>query len=205
MSTQLDRLVQELLSRRTERIRTVAIVSSVRGEGATACVINVAAHLTTYHEFRVLLVDANLRDPSLHNAFHLEMDNGLSDVLLGNAELAAVIKKTQVPNLSVVTGGSFVSKPNQLLDAERLASSLFGMTTNYDYVLLDCPPVNYYPDTARIAPLCDGVILVVHAGKTRRKVVQRAETTLDHVNANVLGVILNKRKYYIPKFIYDRL
>lgn len=205
VSKQLDGLVQRLRAPQDDPIRTLAVASSVRGEGTTTCVINVATHLATYHDRRVLVVDANLRDPSLHIALRLPIGGGTSDLLGGRIGLDAALKETRLPNLFAVTAGTPASSPSQLLGGSSLGASLFDAATGYDYVLLDCPPVNDYPDTASLAPQCDGVILVVHAGKTRSKAAQSAKAKLEAARANVLGVMLNKRKYHIPDFIYRRL
>ncbi len=186
------------------------LTSSFLQEGKTFNGINIALILAQEGS-RVLLVEADLRNPQIHHVFGLEKYPGLSDYVLGTEEISGVIRTVtdlmlgdidlddilSLPgfdNLHFVTSGSEVVNPNVILRSRRFAEFMLEARKNYDVILLDAPPVLPVADSMDIAPLADGVILIYSAGRIGRGVLKRAKSALDHVNANVIGVILNNVK-----------
>jgi capsular exopolysaccharide synthesis family protein len=153
----------------------------------------------------VLLVDANFRKPDLHNRFQVAQDGGLSNLLLGEAGFAALLKPTTVKNLFLMTSGKDVSDPSEFIRMTDLEEKLIRPAVNFDYILIDCPPVNTCPEATTLAAHSDGAILVVQAGETRREIVLEARQRLAQAKVNLLGAVLNKRKYNIPEFVYGKL
>jgi protein-tyrosine kinase len=186
------------------KIRALLFASPTRGEGTSTVLTNFATSLAADGD-RVLLVDANLRTPSLHSAFRLGAERGLTDLLLGNLTLGEVIKQTDVPNLSMTTCGTPHPNPFVLLESDSLKDHVEDMKANADWVLLDCPTITSCNDAASLAGSVDGLILVLEAEKTRWEVAENARKSIKGGNGNVLGVVLNKRRYHIPNWLYKRL
>jgi polysaccharide biosynthesis transport protein len=169
---------------------TLLVTSAVPREGKSFMSSNLASVMAMSGQ-RVLLVDADLRRPSVHRLFDLSDEQGLSDVLLGEKSLHTVIQQSHVPNLDVVAAGVTPPNPNELLGGE-IMKNLRSLAHEYDVVIIDSPPATAVADPMVLSPLVDGVVLVVEANETRRPVVQQAVMRLQNVNANLLGGVVNK-------------
>ena len=187
-----------------KKIKAILFSSPTRGEGTSSVLINFATSLAVDGD-RVLLVDANLRNPSLHGAFDLERENGLTELLLGQRSLEEVIKETGAPNLSVITCGKVHPNPFVILESDSLKTHTEEMKATADWVLFDSPAITSCNDTAALAFRMDGVVLVVESEKTRWEVAENASKLIKRGNGNVIGVVLNKRRFHIPEWIYKRL
>jgi len=185
-------------------IKTILFCSSHRGEGTSTVFVNFGQTLAG-EGYRVLLVDANLRHPTLHRLFQLEQENGLTDLCFGNDNLETVIKNTMWNNLRVVTSGNSYNNPAAAFESEFLDASIEKMKIQGDWVLFDSPPLHSCSDAMALAGKVEGVVLVVESERTRREVIQQYKDRLEKNGAHILGVVLNKRKFYIPKFVYNRL
>ena len=195
----------ETLPVKPHRPRTVALVACGRGEGTSTCTIKLALTLARRHA-RVLVIDANTHDPVLHVLSDVDQANGLADLMHGSVKLDAAIKPTSVPDVFLLTSGTPSALSNNgVLLPTALREQVMNHAAGYDFVLVDCPAVNVHQDAAALAAVCDGVILVVEGGRTLRQAAQTAKGLLQRANCNVLGVFMNRRKYYIPQYLYDRL
>jgi capsular exopolysaccharide synthesis family protein len=170
--------------------KTIVVTSPAPGEGKTTALANLAVVLAQA-EKRVIVVDADLRHPSLHELFDVQNGRGLADML---ADEQAVkdppLCATAVPGLSVLTSGSVKSNPLDLLNSRRMAAIIAGLTTPADVVLFDAPPVMVASDAAILASQTDGVLLVVNIGKTRREQAQQARELLNRAHARLLGAVM---------------
>jgi capsular exopolysaccharide synthesis family protein len=201
-----ERIIQRLFAyRRTPRESIIMVTSAVSGEGTSTVARNIALALAQHRAERVLLIDANLRTPSQHKTFGLDRPDGLGDVLLGPKVLTSVIQEDVAPGLSLLASGQAMESPAQLLTVASLHSIIMALLSLYDWVIIDSPPATGYPDVATIAAASGGAILVVEAEKTRREVVEEAKRVLDVSGVDLLGAVLNRRRYHIPGFIYGRL
>jgi|GEM_PF-302361 len=180
--------------------RLVGLVGSQRGEGVSVVAANLAAMLA--ERGKVLLVDANVKDPTSHEIFGIRVSFGLLDVLQGQKEWQRAIWKTPVPNLDLMPVGTAQADEVDMAQFQRVIK-LVGR--QYDYIVLDLPPISEAGYTLRLAGLCDQVGLVVEAERSRWEVVRRTREYLDRVDAKVLGVVLNKRRYHIPGWLYRAL
>jgi len=187
------------------QIRSVLFLSSVHGEGTSSVCAQFARSIAQGDGEKVLLVDANLRSPSLHTLFGLERGRGLTELLDGHVSADTVIKETRTPGLSVITAGESTQDAPRLLGCPQMKKVLADWRDQYSWVIFDASPALAYADAVVLGRLLDGVILVVQAGKTRWEVIRKAQEILKNAKANVLGVVLNKRQYVIPKPIYRRL
>ena len=187
-------------------LKSIIVTSANRGEGTSTLAFNLALSLGVVKETRVLLIDANLRHPNLHEWFDQKQGNGFSDFLKDKISLAEIIKETSLDNVKLITAGVLSSENNNLdvLSGITLKTKE-ALEKDFDWVIYDSPPVNSYSDTLLMAPLSDGIILVIFAERTRRVAVQKAKESLESINANILGGVLNGRRYAVPGFIYKRL
>jgi capsular exopolysaccharide synthesis family protein len=186
------------------KVKCLMFSSPTQGEGNSTILINFAVTLASGGE-KVLIVDSNLRSPSFHHVFGLERENGLTELILGEKSLSSVKKETQFPNLSVITSGKNHSNPSSLFEFKALDIHIGEMKTEMDWVIFDSPPINSFNDSITLASKVDGVIMVVRAETTRAEVAQKAKQRMQASNARILGVVLNKRQFHIPDWLYKRL
>jgi capsular exopolysaccharide synthesis family protein len=151
---------------------------------------------------RVLLIDADLRRPSLHKAFGVRADVGLSSVLGGIADANDVIQPTLQPNLFLMPSGPLPPHPAELLGSRMMQDLLLQWRQDYDHVIIDTPPVLSVTDAVMISVLADAVILVIRAGKTRSAAVRRASDLLQHTDINLMGIVVNAADLSSPDYYY---
>jgi polysaccharide biosynthesis transport protein len=194
----------ETFPRQASGPRTLALVSAGRRAGTSTCIINLARALADRGN-NVLMVDANAPHPALHELMAIRADPGLADVLRGDMLCAAAIQPTSLPRVSLLTAGDRSTDEARSPAAATLRDAVLEHAAAFDFVLVDCPAVNVYQEAARTAAQCDAAIIVLHAGQTARQEAQAAKRLLTRGNCRLLGVFLNRRKFYIPRFIYERL
>ena len=183
--------------------RVVMLSSSVLGEGTTDVVVGLGLTIANNVGKKTLILDCNIHHPEVHLRFG-QPDVGLGEVLTGRITIDKAMSNTIVPNLWTMPLGRGVAS----LDAfgeERLMMLIAELRSNFEYVLIDTAPVGSYPECVVLSNKVDGVILVVKYGGTRREIVKRAKETITRADGRVLGVILNRRKFPIPEFLYRRM
>jgi capsular exopolysaccharide synthesis family protein len=173
-------------------IRTVMVTSPDAGDGKTALATNLAIALAQLGTRGVLLIDANLRHPELHQLLGVPRRPGLSAFLTGQAELPAVLSATDIDNLYVIPAGRMPDNPAELLASPRLHQALEVLSEQFTHVVIDTPPLSGLSDALNLAPRLDGVVLVLRHGRSERALAQAAVQRLLLVQANVLGVVVNK-------------
>ncbi len=173
-------------------LKTIMVTSTGPGEGKSTTMANLAIVLSQ-QEKRVLLIDADLRRPTVHHAFRLPNRIGLTSVLAGTEELSNAIQNTGIDHLSVLSSGPIPPNPAEILGSKRMAGLIEKVSAEYDYVLLDAPPVLAVTDAQILSGLIDGVVLVIHSNKTHRDMAIKAKQLLENVHANVIGVVMNHR------------
>lgn len=175
----------------TKKSKVLLITSAVPREGKSFSSSNLAAVLAMSGS-KVVIIDADLRRPSIHRLFDISDEHGLSEVLLEEKEVHEVMIPSHIPNLDVVPAGPIPTNPSELLGSERLLEVTKQLQEEYDIVIFDTPPVTAVADPMILSPMADGVILVVEANQTRKPVVMQAITRLRQVKANLIGGIVNK-------------
>ena len=184
-------------------LRTVLITSPQKGEGKSVTSANLALTMAQELQRRVILVEADLRKPSLQELFGLPPGPGLSEYLSGAAELKDVMRFLPDHNLTVIHAGAAPTNPAELLGSTAMRRLLDQLRTRYDRVLLDTPPVLPLADVAVLAPLVDGTLMVVRAGVTPKPAIENALRAFD--SSRLLGVVLNESgmeqdyRYEAPK------
>ncbi len=179
-----------LLSAAGNPPKTILFTSGQPGEGKTTTAINTAISLSQLGA-SVLLIDADLRRPTVHRVFKMNQTHGLSTYLSRQVEVDSLIQKIWVPNLSILPCGPIPPNPAELISSERMKDLLRQLTEKYDHVLIDSPPLTNVTDPVILSTMVDGVILVVQAGRSTRDLVRRARTELSSVGAKIFGVVLN--------------
>jgi capsular exopolysaccharide synthesis family protein len=143
---------------------------------------------------KVLLLDANLHSPTLHERMSLALDGGLADILEGRGEWSSYVKPIRDTNLVVITAGRSEQNPSELLSSEVFRNFIKAVKNEFAYVIIDTPAVMNYVDSLSITSVVDGVVLVVRAGQTRWDVAQNAKRKLLMAHANLIGVALNRSR-----------
>ncbi len=192
------------------RVKSIIFTSAALGEGKSTCVINLA--ITMAQEgIKVLLVDADLRKPIVHQRLGIEREPGLVDALLGTTSWRSYVRSATdlmlgtvgvdrflstpgLDNLHVITSGSESGNPNEFLNITKIKALIAEMQEDYDIVLIDTPPILPVTDAVAFSSRVDGTILVYQVGRIGRNALKRAKFLLDHAQANVLGVVLTNVK-----------
>jgi len=171
--------------------RTMLVTSLQQQDGKTSVSTNCAITLAQLGMGEVLLVDADMRHPDLHDIFGVPQTPGLSDLLVGGVGVTDIVRPTRVPGLFVIPAGPIPTNPAELLFSPRLTQALGVLGDRFAHIVIDTPPMLGVSDTLVLAPRVDGVILVLRHGHTGRDAAQRAVQMLGLVRARVLGVVLN--------------
>jgi protein-tyrosine kinase len=174
------------------QLQTIGVTSAGAGEGKSTTVANLAIALAEGGR-RVIVVDADLRRPSLHTLFGLDRQEGLSNVLLGEGTQLP-LQDTSAPGVRLLASGPTPANPLEALSSRRFEHVLAMARAQADFVLVDSAPAGGLADAAVLAPRLEGVLLVVSAGRTKRDEARRAREQLERVNANILGVVLTDVK-----------
>ena len=188
-----------------ESIKSIMFTSIADGSGTTTTAISFAKALAMYNQVKVLLIDANLKTPYLQNVFGIKHNNGLVDLLAGKNSKAFKIMKIGLSYLCVLASGKNLLGPVNLFESRRFDKFLKKMRNLFDFIIIDAAPLANFPESRILIEKVDGVILVIQSGKIRRQVALRAKQDLEESGARVLGVVLNRRKYHIPEWLYQRM
>lgn len=190
--------------------KLICFTSCTENEGKSSVSFNLALALAE-QEKKVLYIDADIRKSVLLKRIRPDRNiAGLSEYLAAKKNKADIVQTTNVEHLDVIFSGKFPPNPSELLGNGRMEILLKESRENYDYILVDTPPVGSLTDSAIVAGYCDGVILVVEAGKINSDFVRRAIEQMEQVNCSIMGCVLNKigrrtdryyRKYY--GYYYD--
>ena len=193
--------------------KAVVVCSASRQEGATtvACGLSMAGATAEgvgrpdAEGERVALVDFNLRSPALHRRLGLKDGPGVSEVLLGSAGLDEAIRPVGPGALDVLPAGGGCERLVEILRADRLRPMLEELSGRYNQIIFDASPANRYPDTAVLAGVVGSAVLVARSEHTPREALAVARRSVESTGAKVIGVVLNMRKFPIPRFIYRRM
>ncbi len=184
--------------------RIVVFTSTEPGTGCTWVSAQVAAVLASRVAGSVCLVDANLRDPALHQQFGVENQNGLADALV-QLEPVRTFARSLSHNLWLLGSGPVAEGSPGLLTSDRMRLRITELRSEFDFVLIDTAAMGLSHDAVGLGALCDGVVLVLKANASRREAARQAVQDLQAGNAKVLGAVLNQRTFPIPQFLYKRL
>lgn len=172
-----------------EKCPVFAVTSSLASDGKSTVSVSLAISIAMAEQ-RVLLIDADMRKPSVHRYFGVEIRNGLSEILAGlSSEIK--LRTTAFDNLSILTAGQVPPNPAELLGSKQMDILLDYARQYFDYVIIDTPPVNIVTDSTVIADKITGYLLVVQSGKNHMLDVKDAVRQIEEMNGNIVGMILN--------------
>jgi capsular exopolysaccharide synthesis family protein len=186
-------------------VKTILFAGIAHGDGCTTTAVSFAKTMAENCRLNVLLIDANLRTPKLHEVFNVDCNQGVGDLLNKEKGQTPLFKKVGHGNLCLLPCGHKNSGPLTIFESTHFDRNLKLMREKFDYVILDGPPISDYAETKVMGQKVDGMILVINSGKTRRQVAAQAKQEMEAAGTKILGVILNRRKNYIPNWIYQKL
>lgn len=190
-----------LFSRALSSLKTIVVTSPFAQDGKSTVAANLA---TTFaqHGMKTLLIDCDLRRPTQHEVFGVSARPGLTELLTSDELIPGAGRRTSIENLSLITAGALPPDPPELVGSARMRALLEKLGETFDVIVLDTPPVLPVADSAILASLSDGVLLVVRAGQTDRRAAQLAVQQLQDVDARILGAVLNDPNEQVP--LYDQ-
>ena len=174
-----------------KELKTIAITSCTPNEGKSMTVANLAIVLTQAGK-SVLIMDCDMRNPTVHKNFNLSNKVGLSNCISMGTAVADAVQATAIEGLDALTAGVIPPNPSELLGSERMQNILQRAKEEYDYVLIDTPPVLPVTDSLVLGRMVDGLILVIDSGEIKVEMAREVKNQLVHAGANILGVVLNK-------------
>ena len=190
---------------REREVKTILVTSCNPLEGKTTTAISMAFALASKSNYRVTLEDGNLQSPKIHELFNVGPFPGLSELLTLKTEIKEVARGTDLGNLVIIPHGSDAYKKLDSFDPEAFRDKLDYIKQNSDYVVFDAQSLSGTSDVPLISKYFDGIIFVVECEKTRWEVLQQAKEKISSTGGNILGVVLNKRIYYIPEKLYAKV
>ncbi len=193
-----------LLSSAGQPPRTVLVTSSQPSEGKTTTAVNIATMLAQTGA-DVLILDCDLRRPRIHAHFGLPNVKGVANFLSGDTNLDSLIQsydKEKLPNLKVLTSGPVPPNAAELLGSDEMRKLLYALSEKFTHIIIDSPPAISFTDASILSTMVDGVMLVVHGGRSSRSVVRRAKQQLMDVGAHIFGIVLNNVKLESNDYYY---
>lgn len=176
-----------------QEIKTILITSSTPGEGKSTNASNLGVVFAQEGK-KVLIVDADMRKPTLHYIFGLFNTVGLSTVLARKSELCDTIQETPIVGLSIISSGPIPPNPAELLSSNNMNTVLEEIKNVYDIIIFDAPPLLSVSDAQILSNKCDGTLLIIHSGVLEKDTVLKAKAILTTAQAKILGVVLNNYK-----------
>ena len=200
-----------LLSTAGRAPKSLLVTSSLPGEGKTTTAVNTAISLAQTGA-SVVIIDADMRRPRLQTIFGMHGQEGLSSILssdISEADMLEMVSHDEASGLSVLTSGPIPPNPAELLGSDQMRRLLAALQGSFTHVVIDSPPVSSFTDGVLISTMVDGVLLVVHGGRSSRHIVRRSKQLLNDVGAKIFGVVLNNvnlqsHDYYYYQSYYGR-
>jgi len=184
-----------------KNLKTLLITDAEGSEETAAVVANLGIYLANRAGHKVLIIDANLRNPSIHKILNTSDNPGLADVLEDKVSFDLAIQDMD-SNLAVLTSGKTEFNPCTLLDSSMMSDVIKKAKDRYDIVFINCADLRNFTDAVMLSSFTDGTAIVVNEGEVRKHIVKSAIAPLEQKKANLIGVILNNRSFAIPKIIY---
>ena len=181
-----------------EKSTAIMLTSTTPANGKTFVTANLAITLAQANK-RVILVDSDIRKPRLHKVFELENTMGLSDYLRNSSD-GLYIRKTNIENLSIVTAGTMVNNPSELIGQEKFKKTIEALKEKYDYVIIDSSPILMVTDSILVSRVVDATILIAIYNKTRIDDLKSAVRRINYVGGNVAGVVVNRTKIILNQY-----
>lgn len=183
-----------------KKIKKILVTSSEPAEGKSTIIGNLAVSLSQ-SENTVIVLDCDLRKPTMHKKFKISNEVGLTELLVGKKELKDVVQYRN-KNLHIITSGKIPPNPAEMLASKSMKRLLEQLANEYDYILMDTPPLNAVTDAQVLSTEADGTLIVIRSEKTKKESILTAKNLLQKVNANILGIVFNDVANSINKYYY---
>lgn len=180
-------------------IKTILVTSATPGEGKSTNAANIGVVFAQEGK-RVVIVDADLRKPTMHYTFLLQNARGLSNLLTRHFTISEVVNNTDIANLYVLTSGPIPPNPAELLASTLMGSVIEELKKEFDIIIFDAPPLLSVTDAQILSNKCDGTLLIVNSGVAENESVLKAKASLEASKANILGVVLNNYKMPLHQY-----
>lgn len=194
-----------LLTAGDTRQKSLLICAANRGEGATTTAVGLALTVAGVQGWPVLLIDGNFGNPQVCKAFGAPGLHGLGDLIAGTTDIKGMVQATTVPHLWIMGAGAAPLDHVSTLEPPYFKNLVEKLSADYRLIIIDGPAINLFPESVLYAVQVDRVFLVVHAGVTRVQVMTTALTRLNVAGCDQVDLILNRRAFPIPPWIYKRL
>ena len=202
-STEFRRLYSKLRNLNPgKEIKNLLITSATLGEGKSTSAALMAITIAKYRDTNTLLIDCDLRRPTIHKIFGMKRQNGFSEVALKKKSFKSVIKDTFIPNLKVLTSGDLTRSPAEIFNLPSIGELFAESKFYFDTIIVDSAPTIPVSDTLILSSEMDGALVVVRAGRTPREMVKRATDLMRDAGISILGIILNNAEKVLP-YYYD--
>ncbi|TDM03843.1 CpsD/CapB family tyrosine-protein kinase [Macrococcus carouselicus] len=174
-------------------VQKVIFTSAAPGAGKSTTAANVALAFAQTGK-RTILIDADLRRPTIHYSFETTNNTGLSTLIVSDLSLNEIVKKTSDENLDLIMAGPIPPNPAELLQSKKMQNLLILLAEHYDHIIIDTPPVLSVTDTSILSRFVDGVVLVTNVQANNRDELKKAKESLTNSKANIIGIVLNNKK-----------
>ena len=202
---EIAKLAQRIFLQSGGETPRLVVFSGVDGAcGCSSICVQSAEALASQVGSPVCLIDGNLRTPSLHQFFGLGQDEGLTDAVFQAGPALRFAHRLNGGNLFLLTAGSPGAENHFFMNSERLQARLTELRAEFEFLLIDAPPLNAFADAQAFGRIADGLVLVVEANATRRESARKAKESLEAAHVKLLGVALNKRTFPIPERFYQK-
>jgi len=172
-------------------IKSIVVTSSIYGEGKSTIISNLAVSMVSSGK-RVIIVDCDIRRPTIHKVFLRSNSKGLTSILVKNKKIDGNVISTKIPNLYVLPSGPTIPNPSEVLGSKNMKELLIQLSNDYDMVLIDTPPLSYLSDAQILSALAQGTIIVTAYGKLDKNELISAKEKIENVGGKILGVVINK-------------
>jgi capsular exopolysaccharide synthesis family protein len=185
--------------------KTLMFAGIAPGDGVTTTGLNFAIVLAKDTKKKVLLIDTNVRTPAIHHLCRVDSSPGVTDLPSDLQKVIANIKKFGTGELFILPCGENRSDPISFFESHLFSQFMNSMRSQYDYIIIDTPAVSRFLESRVFCTLVDGVVLVIKYSKTRQQAAISVKKELEEAGANILGVVVNRMRFYIPEWLYRRL
>lgn len=175
-----------------EDIKVIMVTSSKQNEGKSTVISNLAVSFASLEDKKVLIIDGDLRNPTVHRTFGISNIYGVTDILLGHKTFEECVGSVGSSNLDILTTGKIAPNPSEILGSSRMKDFINSIRDSYDYIFIDAPPIGIVTDAGVMSNFVDGTVLVIASKETDIEMVKIAKERLNQVNAKILGCVLNK-------------
>ena len=195
-----------LANNKKNTMRSIVVTSSLHSEGKTITTLNLGMVIAqSTQKPKVLLIDGDMRRGRVSRYLGVPQKFGLSEILTGKKKVSDVIFNIDVDNLTFIASGAVPENPAELLGSNKMKRLMEDMKNEFDYILVDTPPIISVTDSGIIGAISDGVLMVIQAGRTQRGIIKRAEELLHQSHSKVIGHVLTNIEYHLPEYLYRYL